>query len=121
MCRTPEEHEQHLKIVLQILRENGLRAKLSKYEFNKAKLHFLGHVIGKDGVAVDPAKIAVIEKWLLPKSLKELQSFLGLANYFRKFVDHFISVVAPLTALTGATGKGRARKPIQAVDWNKHE
>jgi hypothetical protein len=67
---------------------------------------------------VDPAKIAVIDKWPLPKSLKELQSFLGLANYFRKFVDHFSSVVAPLTALTGATGKGRARKPIQAVDWN---
>ena len=118
MSRTPEEHEQHLRIVLQILRENGLKAKLSKCKFNKAELHFLGHVIGKDGVAVDPAKIAVIEKWPLPKSLKELQSFLGLANYFRKFVDHFSSVVAPLTALTGATGKGRARKPIQAVDWN---
>ena len=118
MSRTPEEHVQHLGIVLQILRENGLKAMLSKCEFNKAELHFLGHVIGKDGVAVDPAKIAVIEKWPLPKSLKELQSFLGLANYFRKFVDHFSSVVAPLTALTGATGKGRARKPIQAVDWN---
>jgi len=118
LSRAPEEHEQHLRIVLQILRENGLKAKLCKCEFNKAELHFLGHVIGKDGVAVDPANIAVIEKWPLPKSLKELQSFLGLANYFRKFVDHFSSVVAPLTALTGATGKGRARKPIQAIDWN---
>ena len=104
--------------VLHILRENGLKAKLSKCECNKAELHFLGHIIGKGGVAMDPAKIVVIEKWPLPKSLKELQSFLGLANYFRKFVDHFSSVVAPLTALTGATGKGRARKPIQAVDWN---
>ena len=82
-----------------------MKAKLSKCEFNKAELHFLGHVIGKDGVAVDPAKIAVIEKWSLPKSLKELQSFLGLANYFRKFMDHFSYVVAPFTALTGATGK----------------
>ena len=63
---------------LQNLRENGLKAKLSKCEFNKAELHFLGHVIGKDGVAVDPAKIAVIEKWPLPKSLKELQSFRDL-------------------------------------------
>ena len=67
---------------LQNLRENGLKAKLSKCEFNKAELHFLGHVVGKDGVAVDPAKIAVIEKWPTPKSLKELQSFLELANYF---------------------------------------
>ena len=63
-------------------------------------------------------KIAVTEKWPLPKSLKEMQSFLGLANYFGQFVDHFISVVAPLTALTGAIENGRARKPIQAVDWN---
>jgi hypothetical protein len=75
-------------------------------------------VIGKDGVAVDPTKIALIEKWPLPKSLKELQSFLGLANYFRKFVNRFSYVVAPLTALTGATGKGRACKPIQEIDWN---
>ena len=67
---------------------------------------------------MDPAKIAVIEKWPLPKSLKELQSVLELANYFRKLVDHFNSAVAPLTALTGATGKERARKPIQAIDWN---
>jgi hypothetical protein len=67
---------------------------------------------------VDPAKIAGIEERPLPKSLKELQSFLGLAIYFRKFVDHFSSAVAPLTALTGATGKRRARKPIQAIDWN---
>ena len=71
MSRTPEEHEQHLRIVLQILRENGLKAKLNKCEINKAGLHFLGHVIGKDGVAVDPAKIPVIEKWPLPKSLNE--------------------------------------------------
>ena len=52
MSRTPEEHEQHLRIVLQILGENWLKAKLSKCEFNKAELHFLGHIIGKDGVAV---------------------------------------------------------------------
>jgi hypothetical protein len=57
---------------LQNLRENGLKAKLSKCEFNKAELHLLGHVIGKDGVAVDPTKIAIIDKWPLPKSLKEL-------------------------------------------------
>ena len=57
MSRTPEEHEQHLRIVLQILRENGLKAKLSKCEFNKAELHFLGHVIGKDGVAVHPQRL----------------------------------------------------------------
>jgi hypothetical protein len=63
--------------------ENGLKAKLSKCGFNKAELHFLWHGNKKSGVAVDPAKIAVIEKMSLPESFKELQSFLGLANYFR--------------------------------------
>ena len=57
MSCTPEEHEQHLRLVLQILRENGLKAKLSKCEFNKAELHFFGHAIGKDGVAVDPQRL----------------------------------------------------------------
>lgn len=117
MSRTPEEHEKHLRIVLEVLRQEGLRAKLSKCEFNKPELHFLGHVIGKDGIAVDPAKIAVIEKWPVPKSLKELQAFLGLANYFRKFVEHFSTVVAPLTALTGQPGKGQ-KKVAKAINWS---
>jgi len=117
MSRTPEEHEQHLRIVLEVLRQEGLRAKLSKCEFNKPELHFLGHVIGKDGIAVDPAKIAVIEKWPVPKSLKELQAFLGLANYFRKFVEHFSTVVAPLTSLTGQPGKGQ-KKFAKAINWS---
>jgi len=118
MSRTPEEHEQHLRIVLQTLRQHGLKVKLSKCEFNKPELHFLGHVIEKEGVAVDPAKVAVISKWPVPKSLKELQAFLELANYFRKFVEHFSSVVAPLTCLMGQTGKGKARTPTLPVDWN---
>jgi len=75
MSRTPEEHEKHLRIVLEVLRQEGLRAKLSKCEFNKPELHFLGHVIGKDGIAVVPAEIAVIEKWPVPKSSKESKLF----------------------------------------------
>jgi len=104
--------------VLQTLRQHGLKVKLSKCEFNKPELHFLGHVIEKEGVAVDPAKVAVISKWPVPKSLKELQAFLGLVNYFRKFMEHFGLVVAPLTCLTGQTGKGKARTPTMPVDWN---
>jgi len=117
MSRTPEEHEKHLRIVLETLRKHQLKAKLSKCEFNKPELHFLGHIVGKDGIAVDPSKIAVIERWPLPRSLKELQSFLGLVNYFRKFVEHFSTVVAPLTALAGQTGKGRHSKPTKIVNW----
>eukprot|EP00983_Pelagomonas_calceolata_P042983 1138727-Pelagomonas_calceolata.AAC.2 len=86
MYRTPEEHEQHLRIVSELLRKYELKGKLSKCELNKPELHFWGHVVGKEGISVDPAKIAVIEKWPLLKCLKEFQAFLGLANYFRKFV-----------------------------------
>eukprot|EP00983_Pelagomonas_calceolata_P077003 1153681-Pelagomonas_calceolata.AAC.4 len=88
MSRTPEEHEKHLRIVLELLRKYKLKAKQSKCDLNKPELHFLGHVVAKDDISVDPANIAVIEKWPLPKNLKELQAFLGLANYFRRFGNY---------------------------------
>jgi hypothetical protein len=71
----------------------------------------LGHVVGREGLKVDPAKIAVIAKWPRPKNLKELQAFLGFGNYFRKFVRHFSTMVAPLTALTG-------KDAAKAFNWN---
>ena len=111
MSRTAEEHAMHLRIVFELLRQHQLKAKLSKCEFNKPELHFLGHVVGRDGVKVDPHKVAVIAKWPVPKNLKELQAFLGLGNYFRKFVEKYSTVVAPLTALTG-------KEAAKAYDWN---
>jgi hypothetical protein len=110
MSKSPEEHERHLMMALQVLRDNQLYAKLSKCEFNKPELHFLGHVIGRSGIRVDPGKIAVIKDWPRPKSLKGLQAFLGLANYFRRFVPHYSSVAAPLTELTG--------KVAEQYDWH---
>ena len=89
MSRSPHEHAEHLRIVLRLLREHQLKVKLKKCEFNKPELNFLGHIVGKDGIAVDPAKVAVIDKWPLPRTLKELKAFWGLGNYFRKFVHHF--------------------------------
>ena len=111
MSRSPQEHAKHLRIVLGLLRQHQLRVKLKKCEFNKPELSFLGHIVGKDGIAVGPAKVAVIEKWPLPRTLKELQAFLGLGNYFRKFVHHFSTMVAPLTALT-------SKAAAQAFNWN---
>lgn len=100
MSETPEQHAEHLKLVLERLRQYKLYAKLKKCEFNKPELKFLGHVVGREGVAVDPDKIAVIAKWPAPRNVKQLQGFLGLGNYFRKFVPHYSTLVAPLTDLT---------------------
>ena len=69
------------------------------------ELKFMGHIVGKDGIKVDPAKIEVIKKWPVPKTLSELRSFLGLANYFRKFILGFSTLVAPLTSLTGSNAQ----------------
>ena len=73
---------------------------MAKCDFNKPEVKFLDHVVGRDGIKVDPAKIAVIQEWPLPTSTTELRQCLGLANYFRKFIQGYSSLAAPLTALT---------------------
>ena len=94
------EHEQHLRIVLQTLREHRLYAKFSKCEFWLEKVTFLGHVISKEGVEVDPQKVDAVKQWPRPTSVTEIRSFLGLAGYYRRFVKDFSRVAAPLTRLT---------------------
>ncbi|KAJ9516707.1 hypothetical protein QJQ45_027150 [Haematococcus lacustris] len=101
MSRSPAEHVQHLREVLQVMKDNNLYAKLSKCEFNKPELKFLGHIVGRHGIAVDPAKVQVIQDWAMPTCLKELQAFLGLANFFRRFIAGYNTIAAPLTHLTG--------------------
>ena len=95
-----EEHSEHLRIVLQTLRERQLYAKLSKCQFWLDKVAFLGHVISVEGVSVDPQKIEAVVNWKPPKNVSEVRSFLGLAGYYRKFVEGFSRIVAPLTKLT---------------------
>ena len=97
---SPEEHSEHLRIVLQTLREQQLYAKLSKCRFLLDRVAFLGHVISVEGVSVDPHKIEAVASWKPPKSVSEVRSFLGLAGYCRKFVEGFSKIAAPLTKLT---------------------
>ncbi|XP_074283159.1 uncharacterized protein LOC141607704 [Silene latifolia] len=97
--KNKEEHEKHLRIVLQTLRENNLYAKLSKYEFWLEKVAFLGHVVSKEGVSVDPSEIEVVDKWERPKNVGDIISFLGLAGYYRRFVKDFSKIAKPLTTL----------------------
>jgi transposase InsO family protein len=101
--RSAEEHEQHLREVLQIMADNQLYAKASKCEWNRTEVTFLGHLVGIDGIRMDPKKTAVIADWKQPVTQKELRSFLGLANYFRKFILGYATVAAPLNELLKAT------------------
>jgi len=108
--KTLEEHEEHLRIVSQILREKKLYAKLSKCEFWLEKVKFLGHVISNKGVSVDPTKVEAVLQWEPPKTVTEIRSFLGLAGYYRRFIEGFSKIVMPLTQLT---------KKGQAFVWTK--
>ncbi|XP_069154406.1 uncharacterized protein [Solanum lycopersicum] len=98
--RSKEEHEHHLRIVLGILKEKKLYAKFSKCEFWLSSIAFLGHVVSKEGIMVDPKKIEAVRDWVRPASVTEIRSFLGLAGYYRRFVEGFSSIASPLTRLT---------------------
>ncbi|XP_042423570.1 uncharacterized mitochondrial protein AtMg00860-like [Zingiber officinale] len=101
--RSREELSQHLRTTLQILHDRKLFAKFSKYEFWLEKVAFLSHVISKDGVEADPAKVEAVKA--VPKNTTEIRSFLRLAGYYRKFIKGFSSIAVPLTALTKKNAK----------------
>ncbi|KAD3641324.1 hypothetical protein E3N88_30548 [Mikania micrantha] len=97
--KSKKEHEEHLRAVLEILRQKKLYAKFSKCDFWLDKVAFLGHVISAEGIMMDPAKVEAITKWPTPTSVTEIRSFLGLAGYYRRFVEGFSKIVLPLTQL----------------------
>lgn len=94
-----ESHWQHVRTVLQILRDNQLVCKLKKCHFAQSTISYLGYIISEDGVRMDPRKVRSIVDWPTPKSVKEIQKFLGLANFYRRFIPNFASITQPLTAL----------------------
>ena len=80
--KTKQEHEEHLRIILQVFREHQLYAKFSKCDFFKDKIQYLGHVITKDGILVEPNKIKAINKWPVPKDVTDVWSFVGITRYY---------------------------------------
>src|ERR1035438_6474655 len=85
--KDPSEYLQHLEQVLHLLRENQLYGKLSKCDFSQPQVNFLSHIISADGIAVEPVKIEAIQSWPTPTSLLNVQSFLGLAHLYSRFID----------------------------------
>jgi hypothetical protein len=84
--KTKEEHEQHLRMVFLVLREHKLYANLSKYIFYQKKFHYLGYIISRDGIIVDPEKIETIRGWSTPRNVIDVRSFMGLSIYYRRFI-----------------------------------
>ncbi|GJR29022.1 putative reverse transcriptase domain-containing protein [Tanacetum coccineum] len=100
MNRNKQEHKEHLKMILELLKKEELYAKFSKCEFWIPKVQFLGHRIDSEGIHVDPAKIESIKDWTSPKSPTEIHQFLGLAGYYRRFIEGFSKIAKPMTKLT---------------------
>ena len=106
---TPEEHVQHVHLILKALQEHGLYVKLEKCEFHVQEINFLGFVITPNGIRMSTDRIATITEWPVPRSLTEIQIFLGFANFYRRFVIGYSRVVIPITSLLR---KGRR------FEWN---
>jgi hypothetical protein len=100
-----EEHEKHLHLVLQKLRDHQLYAKLSKYEFWLKEVPFLGHVISEGGISIGPSKINDVLSWNTPTSVSGIRSFIGLEGYYRRFIKGFLKITKPMIELLGKDKK----------------
>jgi hypothetical protein len=94
-----EEHEKHLRLVFEKLRSNQLYAKFNKCEFWLTEVVFLGHVISAGGVLVNPSKVKDVLNWMPSMNVSEIQSFLGLAGYYHRFIQDFSKIAKPMTKL----------------------
>ena len=109
--KTFEEHLSNLNLVFNRLREAGLKLKPSKCDICKKQVTYLGHVISADGIATDPSKIEKVSNWPIPTSKREVQQFLGLVSYYRRFIKDFATIAKPLHHLPEKTTQ---------FQWNDH-
>jgi hypothetical protein len=99
LSKNEEEHDEHLRLVLQKLRENQLYTKLNKCEFWLKEVSFLGHIIFEGGIYVDPSKVKDVLSWKTPQNVLDIRSFLDLAGYYRRFIEGFSKISKPVTEL----------------------
>jgi hypothetical protein len=102
--KNEEEHDQHLCMVLQKIRENQLYTKLNKCEFWLKEVSFLGHIISEGGISINPCKVKDVLSWNTPQNVSDIKSFLGLVGYYRRFIEGFSKISKPMIELL-AKGK----------------
>lgn len=94
------EHKRHVRQILQRLKEYGLQADIAKCEFHVQEVKYLGLIVSTDGIQMDPVKVSAVKEWPTPQNVKDIQSFLGFANFYRRFIKRFATKANPLTRLT---------------------
>ena len=97
--KNEEEHDEYWRLTLNLLREHKLYTKLSKCDFYKDRIHYLGHTISDEGISMDPDKIEDIMNWPTPRNVIDVISFMELAGYYRRFIEGFSKVSHPITCL----------------------
>jgi hypothetical protein len=119
--KNEEKHDEHLRLVLQKLRENQLYAKLNKCEFWLKEVSFLGQIISEGGISVDPSKVKDVLSWNTPQNVSDIRSFLGLAGYYRRFIEGFSKTSKPMTELLvkGYTFEWTPRRETSFQDLKK--
>jgi hypothetical protein len=117
--KTPEEHLQHVDTILQVLQQHKIYCGLDKCAFGLKEVDFLGHVVSADGVKPDPKKVQAVQDWPVPKTLREVRSFLGLTGYYRRFVKHYSKLALPLTELTKQDSPWQWRPDHEMVAFNE--
>jgi hypothetical protein len=98
--KTEAEHQAHVRLVLEVLKREKLFVCKAKSSFAQSEIKYLGHIVDKQGIRPDPKKVEAVQTWPLPKNVFDVRSFLGLVNYFRKFIEHYSEIAVPLTNLT---------------------
>nr|GEU49847.1 putative reverse transcriptase domain-containing protein [Tanacetum cinerariifolium] len=113
--RSKEEHEEQLKLIVKLLKEEELYAKFSKCEFLFPKVQFLRHVIDSEGIHVDPAKIESIKNWAMPMTPTKIRQFLDLDGYYSRFIEAFSKIAKPMTKLTQKNQKFKWDEKVESA------